>query len=276
HPEKSDIATNDIVQRFVPPPLMSPPVYHPKRAANKKNSLTVQNEESFPSIVLSESLFPLIDFQMFLHRAIQWTSPPTFFSKLLQSPSSPPPNSQCAPQKHRRWTLPSLPMPSLSSLRSLLHYTKSNEDTKPSPPSKISIEHFQICINLVHHIFEICIIGLLTVFSPVFRVTLDVFGLQGAVKLWIHGLAVFLTTTYGMYLLLWLAHEYFFQLASFYGFLQALVLMVSLKAEREEKTRRGGEEEPPGGEEESENQRLNTMHGIITSANHRGPSDHHR
>lgn len=44
-----------------------------------------------------------------------------------------------------------------------------------------------------------------------------------------------------MYLLLWLAQEYIFQLASFYGILQTLVLVVSLRAEQE--AQRGQREE---------------------------------
>lgn len=52
-----------------------------------------------------------------------------------------------------------------------------------------------------------------------------------------------------MYLLLWLAQEYIFQLASFYGILQTLVLVVSLRAEQE--AQRGQREE-----EEEEEERL--------------------
>ncbi|XP_063289338.1 uncharacterized protein C6orf47 homolog [Pelobates fuscus] len=196
---------------------------------------------------------------MFLQRSIQWPSPPAFLSKLLQSPSKLPPNPHATPQKSKRWTLPAIPLPTLPNLRSLLHYTKSNNNTKSSPPSNINAEHFQICINLVHHIFDICILGYLSVFSPVFRITLDVFGVQGAIKLWIHGLAVFLTTTYGMYLLFWLAQEYLFQLASFFAILQALVLMVSLKAEREEKMAR---EEPVGEEEVEERREVEQEEGM--------------
>ncbi|KAM8954261.1 uncharacterized protein C6orf47 homolog [Pelodytes ibericus] len=187
---------------------------------------------------------------MFLHRSMQWPSPPAFFSKFLRSSSSPPPDPHSPPQKPKRWRLPSISLPAIPNLRSFLLYSKKDGNPKFGP-SNINIEHFQICINLVHHLIDICILGCLWLFSPVFRVTLDVFGIQGAIKLWIHGLAIFLATTYGMYLLLWLAQEYLFQLASLYGILQTLVLMVSLKAEREEEMAReeaGQEDEVEEGE----------------------------
>ncbi|XP_053329138.1 uncharacterized protein C6orf47 homolog [Spea bombifrons] len=182
--------------------------------------------------------------KMFLHRSFQWPSPPSFFSKLRPS-SGPSPDSQASPQKPKRWSLPVIPLPSLPSIRSLLLYTKKDGSSNSRPASEINAQHYQICVNLVHHLIDICVLGCLWLFSPVFRVTLDVFGIQGAIKLWIHGLAVFLTTVYGMYLLLWLAQEYLFQLASLYGILQTLVLIVSLKAEREEEMAReeAGEEE---------------------------------
>ncbi|XP_063794189.1 uncharacterized protein C6orf47 homolog [Pseudophryne corroboree] len=176
---------------------------------------------------------------MFLHRSMKWPSPPAFFSKLFGSSPSTPSHSECSPQKPKRWNLPVIPFPSIHTLRLLLPSRKRDDNPKSSYAS-IDIEHFQICINLVHHIIDLCASGCLWLFSPVFRITLDVFGLQGALKLWIHGLAIFLATTYGMYLLLWLAQEYIVQLASFYGILQTLVLIVSLRAEREEEK---GEEE---------------------------------
>lgn len=126
---------------------------------------------------------------------------------------------------------------------------RNRDKTKPTIHSNIESEHFQICINLVHHIIDLCASGCLWLFSPVFRITLDVFGIQGALQLWIHGLAVFLATTYGMYLLLWLAQEYIFQLTSLYVVLQTLVLIVSLKGEREDEK---GKEEPIESEKKEE------------------------
>ncbi|KAM3911693.1 uncharacterized protein C6orf47 homolog [Leptodactylus fuscus] len=178
---------------------------------------------------------------MFMYQSMKWPSPSAFLPKLFRSSQGTPPQPDASPQKPKRWTFPVLPLPTLPSFRMFLPSLKTDENAKTTTPSNLDFEHFQICINLVHHIIDICAIGCLWLFSPVFRVTLDVFGFQGALKLWIHGLAIFLATTYGMYLLLWLAQEYIFQLASFYGILQTLVLIVSLRAEQE--VTKGQEEE---------------------------------
>ncbi|KAG9470374.1 hypothetical protein GDO78_018021 [Eleutherodactylus coqui] len=179
---------------------------------------------------------------MFLYQSIKWPSPSAFLPKLFRSShgtSSHPDNS---PQKTKRWNFPVLPLPSLPSFLSFPPSMKRDKNTKTFAYSNIDFEHFQICINLVHHIIDICTSGCLWLFSPVFRMTLDILGFQGALKLWIHGLAIFLATTYGMYFLLWLAQEYILQLASFYGILQALVLIVSLRADQEAGNRQEEEE----------------------------------
>ncbi|XP_053545128.1 uncharacterized protein C6orf47 homolog [Bombina bombina] len=171
---------------------------------------------------------------MFFQRSFHWPSPPAIFSKILRSKSSSPSDPQNPPPKPKRWSLPHIPLPTLPSFQSVLHFSRKDEDTKYSPPPNINAQHFQICINLVHHIIDSCIRVCLWLFSPIFQVTLDVFGIQGALKLWIHGIGIFVATTYGMYLLLWLAQEYLLQLTSMYGVLQIFVLSVSLKSEREE------------------------------------------
>ncbi|MEE6520256.1 hypothetical protein FKM82_018095 [Ascaphus truei] len=169
---------------------------------------------------------------MFLHRSLPWPSPPSFLLKLLRSsPPPPPPDPHDPPEKRSPWTFPTIPLPPLPPLpplRSLLSW-KGESPTTSSAPSNIDAQHFQICFNLVRHIFDVCTLLCLWLCSPIFRVALDVFGLQGAVKLWIHGLAVFVATTYGVYLLLWLAQEYLLQLVALYGILQTLVLAISLK-----------------------------------------------
>ncbi|OCT66198.1 uncharacterized protein C6orf47 homolog [Xenopus laevis] len=170
---------------------------------------------------------------MFLHRSLQWPSTPTFLSKLFHTSQSTPPTTYSPQEKSKHWQFPVIPLPNLSTLRSLLSSPKDESDSGASF-SFSSAQHLQICINLVYHIFDICTLGCLWLFSPVFQVTLDIFGIRGAIKLWIHGLAIFLATTYGMYLVLWLAQEYLFQLASLYGLLQTLVLTVSLRADRDQ------------------------------------------
>ncbi|XP_069798920.1 uncharacterized protein C6orf47 homolog [Dendropsophus ebraccatus] len=186
---------------------------------------------------------------MFMYQSMKWPSPSAFFPKLFRSSQGTPSHPDTSSEKPKRWTFLVLPLPSIPNFRFLLPSVNRDKNTKTKtfPHSNIEFEHFQICINLVHHIIDICASGCLWLFAPVFRFTLDIFGFQGALKLWIHGIAIFLATTYGMYLILWLAQEYIFQLASFYGILQTLVLIVSLRAEQEAER-----EQQEEGEEEGE------------------------
>ncbi|XP_053871137.1 uncharacterized protein C6orf47 homolog [Malaclemys terrapin pileata] len=111
------------------------------------------------------------------------------------------------------------------------------------PPADIP-EHFQICFNFARHLFDLCVVTLLCACSPAFRLLLDILGFRGPLKVWLHGLATFLVTTYGMYLALWLVQKYLLQFACLYGFLQTLVLCVSIRAAEEEEEESGG---GPGG-----------------------------
>ncbi|XP_041081842.1 uncharacterized protein C6orf47 homolog [Polyodon spathula] len=90
-------------------------------------------------------------------------------------------------------------------------------------------EHYDISFNFLRHLFDLFVVGFLYVSSPAVRVCLDVFGLKGALKLWIHGMALFLVSVSGMGLLLWLVQAYLPQFALVYGVLQALVISVSVK-----------------------------------------------
>nr|XP_028575741.1 uncharacterized protein C6orf47 homolog [Podarcis muralis] len=107
-----------------------------------------------------------------------------------------------------------------------------------SPPkaSVESPEQLQICFNFARHLFDLCVVTLLCASSPAFRLVLDILGFGGPLKVWLHGFACFLVTAYGMYLALWLVQEYLVQFACLYGFLQTLVLCVSIQA--------GGSEPP--------------------------------
>ncbi|CAM4322131.1 uncharacterized protein C6orf47 homolog [Lepidochelys kempii] len=104
----------------------------------------------------------------------------------------------------------------------------------PNQPSPDVPEHFQICFNFARHLFDLCVVTLLCACSPAFRLLLDILGFRGPLKVWLHGLATFLVTTYGMYLALWLVQKYLLQFACLYGFLQTLVLCVSIRAAEEE------------------------------------------
>lgn len=100
----------------------------------------------------------------------------------------------------------------------------------PHKPSMESPEQFQVCFNFTRHLFDLCVVTLLCASSPAFRLALDILGFGGPLKVWLHGFACFLVTAYGMYLVLWLVQEYLVQFACLYGFLQTLVLCVSIQA----------------------------------------------
>ncbi|XP_062845583.1 uncharacterized protein C6orf47 homolog [Trichomycterus rosablanca] len=90
-------------------------------------------------------------------------------------------------------------------------------------------EHFQICFNFIRHLFDLFVVGFLWSVSPPARFVLDVLGVQGALKLWLHGMAMFLVSSVGMAGLLWLVQEYLAQFALVYGIVQALVVSVSVR-----------------------------------------------
>lgn len=104
----------------------------------------------------------------------------------------------------------------------------------PRPPPADNPEHFQICFNFARHLFDLCVVTLLCACAPAFRLLLDIAGFRGPLKVWLHGLAAFLVTASGMHLALWLVQQYLLHFACLYGFLQALVLCVSVQAAAEE------------------------------------------
>ncbi|XP_062903498.1 uncharacterized protein C6orf47 homolog [Mobula hypostoma] len=93
-------------------------------------------------------------------------------------------------------------------------------------------DHLEISFNLIRHLFDLCVVAFLCLASPVFRVALDVLGLRRLAGLWLHGMGLFLVTSYGMSLVLWLLQTYLAPLALAYGALQLLVLGVSLRPEQ--------------------------------------------
>lgn len=118
-------------------------------------------------------------------------------------------------------------------------------------------EHYEICFNFLRHMFDLCVVAFLWAVSPPVKVVLEVLGLQGALRLWFHGMAMFFVSTAGMAGLLWLIQEYLPQFALIYGIVQALVISVSV--------RQGGVlvgveehkkevEEPDGDEEQAEHE----------------------
>ncbi len=89
-------------------------------------------------------------------------------------------------------------------------------------------EHYDICFNFLRHFFDLLVVGfLITVSSPT-KFILDVLGVQGTLKLWFHGMAMFLVSSVGMAGLLWVVQEYLLQFALIYGVVQALVISVSV------------------------------------------------
>ncbi|KAM9434540.1 uncharacterized protein C6orf47 homolog [Clarias gariepinus] len=115
-------------------------------------------------------------------------------------------------------------------------------------------EHYEICFNFIRHLFDLFVVGFLWTVSPPTKFVLDVLGVQGALKLWLHGMAMFLVSSVGMAGLLWLVQEYLAQFALVYGIIQAVVISVSVRQSVILGTEDEGEDakEEEGSEEESE------------------------
>ncbi|XP_042562906.1 uncharacterized protein C6orf47 homolog [Clupea harengus] len=90
-------------------------------------------------------------------------------------------------------------------------------------------EHFLICFNFLRHLFDLCVVGLLWAASLPARMLLDVVGVQGALKLWLHGMAMFFVSTVGMATLLWVVQEFLPQFALVYGIIQGIAISVSVR-----------------------------------------------
>lgn len=90
-------------------------------------------------------------------------------------------------------------------------------------------EHYEICFNFLRHLFDLFVVGFLWTVSPPAKLILEVLGVQGPLRLWFHGMAMFFVSTVGMAGLLWLIQEYLPQFALIYGIVQALVISVSVR-----------------------------------------------
>lgn len=90
-------------------------------------------------------------------------------------------------------------------------------------------EHYNICFNFLRHFFDLFVVGFLTTVSPPTKFILDVVGVQGTLKLWLHGMAMFLVSSVGMAGLLWVVQEYLLHFAVIYGIVQAMVISVSVR-----------------------------------------------
>lgn len=113
--------------------------------------------------------------------------------------------------------------------------TPSSSQTSPfrlfahSWNMEIVPEHYEICFNFLRHLFDLFVVGFLWTVSPPTKLILEVLGVQGALRLWFHGMAMFFVSTVGMAGLLWLIQEYLPQFALIYGIIQALVISVSVR-----------------------------------------------
>lgn len=114
---------------------------------------------------------------------------------------------------------PTPPSQLMSPLRFFVHSWKG----------EILPEHYEICFNFLRHLFDLFVVGFLWTVSPPTKLILEVLGVQGALKLWFHGMAMFFVSTVGMAGLLWLIQEYLPQFALIYGIVQALVISVSVR-----------------------------------------------
>ncbi|XP_057684605.1 uncharacterized protein C6orf47 homolog [Corythoichthys intestinalis] len=90
-------------------------------------------------------------------------------------------------------------------------------------------EHYEICFNFLRHLFDLFVVGFLWIVSPPVKLILEILGIQGPLRLWLHGMAMFFVSTVGMAGLLWLIQEHLPEFAFIYGIVQALVISVSLK-----------------------------------------------
>lgn len=90
-------------------------------------------------------------------------------------------------------------------------------------------EHHEICFNFLRHLFDLFVVGFLWTVSPPAKMILEVLGVQGPLRLWLHGMAMFLVSTVAMAGVLWLVQEYLPQCALIYGIVQALVISVSIR-----------------------------------------------
>ncbi|KAM6958803.1 uncharacterized protein C6orf47 homolog [Aplochiton taeniatus] len=141
-------------------------------------------------------------------------------------------------------TPPPSPTPSSSRLSSPFRFFA------PTWTGEITPEQFQICFNFLRHLFDLFVVGFLWTVSPPAKLILEVLGVQGALKLWFHGMAMFFVSTVGMAGLLWLIQEYLPQFALLYGIVQAVVISVSVK----ESVILGGGEEPKEDQAEKEDE----------------------
>ncbi|GCC33660.1 uncharacterized protein C6orf47 homolog [Chiloscyllium punctatum] len=102
-----------------------------------------------------------------------------------------------------------------------------------NPAATPEPEPLEIGFNLVRHLFDAAVVSLLLVASPLARAALDALGLRGLLRLWLHGLALFLAASYGLALAAWLLRAYLAQLCLLFGAVQLLVLGVSLRQHRD-------------------------------------------
>lgn len=140
-------------------------------------------------------------------------------------------------------TPPPSPIPPSSQLTSPFRFFAHSWKVEILP------EHYEICFNFLRHLFDLFVVGFLWTVSPPAKLILEVLGVQGALRLWFHGMAMFFVSTVGMAGLLWLIQEYLPQFALIYGIIQALVISVSVRQhmiigveeDKEEKDEEGNE-----------------------------------
>lgn len=120
-------------------------------------------------------------------------------------------------------TPPPSPTPPSSQLISPFRFFMHSWNVEVLP------EHYEICFNFLRHLFDLFVVGFLWTVSPPAKLILEVLGVQGTMRLWFHGMAMFFVSTVGMAGLLWLIQEYLPQFALIYGVVQALVISVSIR-----------------------------------------------
>ncbi|XP_060706771.1 uncharacterized protein C6orf47 homolog [Hemiscyllium ocellatum] len=128
-----------------------------------------------------------------------------------------------------------------------------------NPAATPEPEPLDIGFNLVRHLFDAAVVSLLLLASPLARAALDALGLRGLLRLWLHGLALFLAAWCGLALAAWLLRAYLAQLCLLFGAVQLLVLGVSLRRQQHRQPGPGD-----GGLEEEEEGHLAGLHSLAS------------
>lgn len=222
-------------------------VWRHEKATNQKTEEFWMTEENIKPLEIEElrAIRPEVEIERVAGQSSshwwRWLLPSSYIYWPRWSTSTGPRKQKCAGRTERTWnfdevdgesdygTPPPSPTP-LSQKQSTFQFFSRSWKGEVLP------EHYEICFNFLRHLFDLFVVGFLTTVSAPSKFILDVLGVQGALKLWLHGMAMFLVASVGMAGLLWVVQEFLPHFALIYGIVQALVISVSVRqSEPEEK-----------------------------------------